>query len=288
MKGIHLHQLRSASPSYHLRRYVRAYAQRDVYGEPKAIVQPVPASLEHILEFEFKRPPEIEFQDGRHIIAYQTALVGPHTVPNARVFLAGAVQSFAIFFEPFGLWQLFRVPNRELTDRFYCASDLLGPGIRQLWLALADCRTFGQRVASVERYLSVQALRPSAQTPIMRAAAHLFEQKGAVSIEQLSNGCGLSMRHFERRFQESTGLGPKRFGRITRFQMALDYKISKPKRSWLSIAHQFGYHDQMHMIRDFHRLGGGSPAAMLSELGDTRPPALAESTLSPDQRRSFD
>jgi hypothetical protein len=131
-----LHQLRSASPSYHLRRYVRAYAQRDVYGEPDPIVQPVPASLEHILEFEFKRPPEIEFQDGRHIIAYQTALVGPHTVPNARVFLAGAVQSFAIFFEPFGLWQLFRIPNGELTDRFYCASDLLGPRIKQLWLIL--------------------------------------------------------------------------------------------------------------------------------------------------------
>jgi AraC-like DNA-binding protein len=240
-------------------------------------VQPVPASLEHVLEFEFRQPPRIKFDDGRDVFAYQIAVVGPHTRPNARILLGGKIQSFAIFFEPFGLWQLFRIPGGELTDRFYPAADLFGPGIQNLWLSLAECDSFSQRVNTVESYLSKRAAQPSAQTPIMKAATHLFEQRGTLPIRQLANDCGLSLRHFERRFTESTGLAPKRFGRITRFQMALDCKLSLPVRTWLSIAHEFGYHDQMHMIRDFHRLGGASPVTVLSELGDTRPPALAGS-----------
>ena len=33
--------------------------------------------------------------------------------------------------------------------------------------------------------------------------------------------------------------------------MALDKKRMAPDRSWMSVAHQLGYFDQMHMIRDF-------------------------------------
>jgi AraC-like DNA-binding protein len=70
---------------------------------------------------------------------------------------------------------------------------------------------------------------------------------------------------------------PKLFARIARFQTALDAKLHAPHKSWMSIAHDFGYHDQMHMIRDFEGLSGSSPGRILSELGDTRPPALAAS-----------
>ncbi len=131
----------------------------------------------------------------------------------------------------------------------------------------------------VENYLFERAGRSFGQTSIMKAAAHLFQQRGTLRIQQLAIKSGLSTRQFERRFAESTGIAPKLFGRITRFQMALDGKLSAPDRTWLSIAHEFGYHDQMHMIRDFHGLGGASPANMLSELGDTRPPALAAANL---------
>lgn len=72
-------------------------------------------------------------------------------------------------------------------------------------------------------------------------------------------------------------MGPEHFARVTRFQTALDSKLTAPQRTWLSIAHDLGYHDQMHMIRDFHALGGASPTGIPGELGDMRPPALAAS-----------
>lgn len=73
-------------------------------------------------------------------------------------------------------------------------------------------------------------------------------------------------------------MAPKLFARIARYQLALDSKVASPARSWLSIAHEFGYHDQMHMIRDFQSLSGASPGGIVLQLGDMRPAALDASS----------
>ena len=87
----------------------------------------------------------------------------------------------------------------------------------------------------------------------------------------------MSVRQYERRFLDEIGITPKLFARITRYQMAMDAKVATPARSWIAIAHEFGYHDQMHMIKDFQKLSGNSPRGIISELGDMRPEALAAS-----------
>src|SRR5262249_42197807 len=93
----------------------------------------------------------------------------------------------------------------------------------------------------------------------------------AVSVRAVASDFGLGLRQFERTFQASTGMSPKRYSRMARLQAALDAKISLPLRSWLDIAYSLGYHDQMHMVHDFHSLGGGTPGQVLSEMADMRP-----------------
>jgi AraC-like DNA-binding protein len=276
-EGKTVHILQSASPANDLKEFVRAYAQRDVASPGPELVQPIPASLEHILEFEFAAPPEIQYGDGTIQIGYRIAVVGCHTRPGINLHLSGNIQSFGIFFQPLGLWQLFRVPAGELTDNSFSGGDLLGNAVEELWYQMADCKTFEARVGTIDQYLLKRAARASGRTTIMRAASHLFECRGMSRIDDLALHSGLSIRHFERRFLSDIGMTPKLFARITRFQMALDTKLHFPSRTWLTIAHDFGYHDQMHMIRDFEGLGGASPEHVLADLGDTRPPALAAS-----------
>ena len=59
-----MHLLQSAPASPILQNFVRAYAQREVDWTGPDLVQPVPASLENILEFEFFQPPRIEYANG--------------------------------------------------------------------------------------------------------------------------------------------------------------------------------------------------------------------------------
>jgi transcriptional regulator GlxA family with amidase domain len=106
----------------------------------------------------------------------------------------------------------------------------------------------------------------------------MFSQHGTMGVSQLARDAGLGVRQFERNFMQAIGVTPKRFARVARFQSALDAKLAWPDRSWLHIAHDLEYFDQMHMIRDFQSLGGETPTQLLSQLGDARPPALLAET----------
>jgi AraC-like DNA-binding protein len=86
----------------------------------------------------------------------------------------------------------------------------------------------------------------------------------------------LSVRQFEQRFLHGVGIAPKLFARIAPCQAGIDAKMDSQGLSWLRIAHEFGYHDQMHMVRAFRMLGSNSPG-ILFKLGDIRPESLADS-----------
>ena len=109
----------------------------------------------------------------------------------------------------------------------------------------------------------------------MEAAQWTYRRNGAVRIKDLANQSSLSLRQYERRFVTEVGITPKLFARIARFQTALDTKRIEPQRSWMSVAHQLGYFDQMHMIRDFHCLSGKNPNEVFQQIGDYQPWSLA-------------
>ena len=49
--------IQSKLPCLELRQYVRAYAQREIVDSSIDVVQPMPASLESIIELDFGNPP---------------------------------------------------------------------------------------------------------------------------------------------------------------------------------------------------------------------------------------
>ncbi len=92
-----------------------------------------------------------------------------------------------------------------------------------------------------------------------KAQARVGDPWARDRVSDIAFQTGLSTRQFERRFREYTGVAPIVFSRIARFQEALRLKRSPRFLSWIAIAHMLGYHDQMHMTRDFYGLAGDSP-----------------------------
>jgi transcriptional regulator GlxA family with amidase domain len=116
----------------------------------------------------------------------------------------------------------------------------------------------------------------------METAHHAYRRDGAVRVQDLAAGSCLSLRQYERRFVTEIGFTPKLFARITRFQKALDTKRTAPQRSWMSVAHELDYFDQMHMIRDFRCLSGNAPSDLFQQIGDYQPWSLASPSKSFD------
>jgi AraC-like DNA-binding protein len=266
-----MHECLSALPCPELKEYVRAFAQREISSATTDILQPVPASLESVLQVDFGNSTIIEFVNGAIGASWPVSITGPHTHLRARIRLRSPIDSFGVFFRPLALWQLFQIPIGLLVNQGYSAEALLGNGILSLRRRMAEHASFKNRVRLMEEYLLRHLASLRAVTGVVSSALHLLEFHGTPSVTRLANHAALSVRPFERRFVSELGMTPKLFARIARYQLALDSKVASPARSWLNIAHEFGYHDQMHMIRDFQSLGGSSPGDLLAQLGDMRP-----------------
>ncbi len=273
-----MHTIQTARPQPALREFVRSYAQREMTHAATGFELPFIASIEPILSFNFYDRESIQNAGGQRQLVSRLHVLGPQTYPSRIAHFNGYTLAFGIFLKPLALWKLFRIPSLVFTDTDMAGEDLLGKGFQTLWERLAESETFAARISVAEQYLLPFALNVVDRTCIMKSAEHIFSHNGATRIDVLANHAALSVRQFERRFTEEIGISPKLFARITRFQVALDAKRLTPSNSWLSIAHEFGYHDQMHMIRDFRSLGGDAPGIVIQQTGDLQPWSLASTT----------
>ena len=267
--------IQAAKPRPELSEFVQVYAQREIDCGDEVFWQPNVSTLEQGIGFQLDGTTIQERPDGQSRLNSKAWAFGAVMPPCGGARFAGHVLAFGIFLKPIAFWQLFRIPTSLMTDKDYAAEDLLGMGILDVVSIMAECKTFQQRIRAAEEYLLPFAGQARGRTLIMKTAQYMMHHKGSVCVEQIAYQAAMSVRQYERRFVEEVGMTPKLFARTTRFQRALDAKRLFPKRSWLSIAHELGYFDQMHMVRDFQRLGGDAPTNVLEQSGDLQPWSLA-------------
>jgi AraC-like DNA-binding protein len=262
-----------AHPSGPLRPFVHCYLQRDGIFKEVVTVEPVMARLEQAFEFQFRDPYEVTLYGSEARDDCPPAIVvGPQTHRRARLILRGTISAFAVMLRPAGFHRLFRLPLHHFVDCGTDAHALLGPRVAHLREWLGNAEVFAERVRLTEEFL-IQRLRPQIDPfagivglMLRRAQARQGDPWTRNKVSDVAFQTGLSTRQFERRFLEHTGVSPTVFTRIARFEAALRLKGSSPRESWTAIAHRLGYHDQMHMTRDFHVLAGDSPGRSITQV----------------------
>jgi AraC-like DNA-binding protein len=270
-----VHKIQTALPRRELKQFVRVFAQRDVACSGEGFRQYDIASLEHILSFDFGDLSTLHYTNGLTKLVPRIHVVGSQTAASSHAHFTGRHNGFGIFLKPLASWQLFRIPPAVFANENGDGRDLLGNGIDTLWLRLAEKNTFQQRIQVAEDYLLPFARNALTKTTVMETAHHAYCRDGAIRVQDLAAHSSLSLRQYERRFVTEIGFTPKLFARIVRFQMALDTKRIAPQRSWMSVAHELGYFDQMHMVHDFRCLSGNAPSDLFQQIGDYQPWSLA-------------
>lgn len=186
-------------------------------------------------------------------------------ITEFELVLCGHFDVFTIQFNASGFHRLFGAPMTELADRAYDARSVIGPCLSEIEQKLSDAASFEARVEIANDFL---LRRPEADVVdfVAVVANRLFRDPTGFRVSDAARSAGLSVRQFERRFAGQVGLPPKQYASIIRFDAALRAKTIAPQRLWTEIAHEFGYYDQMHMIRDFERFAGDSPAALVRRI----------------------
>jgi AraC-like DNA-binding protein len=170
-------------------------------------------------------------------------------------------------FQPGGLYRLLGIPMKEFLgkDSIDCV-ELLGNQMNEVNDRLKYAGSFVEMKMIVENFLFTRLNKLKQSLPIDQVLPLIIKERGLIKIDQLASDACLSIRQFERVFQQRIGLPPKYFSRLVRFSHAWIMKEQQPNVSWIKVAYECGYFDQMHLIRDFYEFAGVNPSAIENEL----------------------
>lgn len=206
--------------------------------------------------------------EGSFVLQPRSVVVGPQ-LTRVSLDINKSFKAVRIGFQPGGLFRLLGIPMREMIDKAYDATDLFGSELAEINDKLSEADSFDEMKMIVETFLLQKISRLKSALPFDEAILELLRLHGNVSIDKIASAACLSLRQFERVCHDRLGLSPKVFARVVRFSKAYRIRESQSDISWTSIAHDCGYFDQMHLIRDFKEFAGVLPGVIEKELNDT-------------------
>jgi AraC-like DNA-binding protein len=170
----------------------------------------------------------------------------------------------AVWFRPGKAYRFFPAPMNELSDKV--------AGLSILW---KEAAWLEEKVAGAtndeDRVRIVQDILLQKLLKLKRDDSHVAfclwqvnNAQGLLSVRELSEKANISSRQLGRRFNDSVGLSPKEFTRISRFIHSLKQLKKFPSQSLTSLAYNSGYYDQSHFIRDFKDYAGVTPGELLN------------------------
>jgi len=200
----------------------------------------------------------IDVENGERLQVPQAGLFGPLTHHRYDMDIDGPLRTFCVRLQPAAAGVLFGVDPVGLVDSFVPIE--LPAGLFESLQAIDD---FAAMAEPMDRWFKTLTGSRPESCEVAQAARLLRQRRGTGSIQDLAEMTGLSLRQFQRRFQQLTGLNPKHYARICRVAHAVHLKELVPNASWTAIALDCGYSDQSHFIRDFKALTDTLPRKFL-------------------------
>jgi AraC-like DNA-binding protein len=226
----------------------------------------IPPLPEHCLMFYIRDRPDSEsIATKKKEMLSSSIVIGPNI--NRHIITPGRNHlMIKVGFQPGGLYRLLGIPMNELQCKdAFDGMELLGNEMKQVDDQLREALSFRKMKIIVESFLLKHVGGLKQILPIDKVLTLIIKEHGLIKIDKLASDACLSIRQFERVFQQRIGMPPKHFSRLVRFAQAWTLKEQQPHLSWIEIALKCGYFDQMHLIRDFHEFAGVNPSSIESE-----------------------
>jgi AraC-like DNA-binding protein len=176
-----------------------------------------------------------------------------------RFHTTGSFGIFGAYLFPGAIPQLFALPAAALSDHIPDLHSLLGQSGKNLEEKIMLAQNNQQRAQLLSSFFE-ECLRKNETTlsPVCRLIRQMAQRSDTTQVQPLAAQCHLSVRQLERQFLHYAGFSPKRFARITRFQLAMNH-YGQLDTSLTQLAYDCGYYDQSHFIHDFKTFSGHHP-----------------------------
>jgi AraC-like DNA-binding protein len=157
-----------------------------------------------------------------------------------------------VIFHPTGTYRLLGLTMKETVNNGLDATRFWGEDVNKILLQLRNAHSHENRIEIISAFIEARydvQCRP--EEPIDLVAIKMLDPMNIHSQSEWAEMACLSLRQFERNFMTRTGVTPKLFIRIVRFEYAMKIKNEHPQKSWSQIAEECGYTDSSHLLREF-------------------------------------
>lgn len=198
--------------------------------------------------------------DGRDIElgAGEAFVAGVHLRP-AISRSSGAQAGVHVFLPLESLRRLLAVPMDELVDRAIPLDAIFGAQARALGQRLVDARSVEERSEVLDRALLERIGRAAPACRQQAHALHLLRTRRELDIAEVARTIGWSRKHLAHKVRDAVGVGPRSFRRLLRFQNLVAALDGDPSPDWAGLAHEHGYCDQPHLVREFREFAELTP-----------------------------
>ena len=211
--------------------------------------------------FYLHDPVKVKKHDGDFVTRARSIIIGPQLTP-VTLDLGQKHHTIIVCLKPCSMYRLLGIPLAEIVDCDFDARLIIGPEIDEVLNRLQEAVSNQEKNSIIQHYLLLKLRHLKPALPFDLAMQQLVGASGNLPIDYIASQSCLSVRQFERKSRERIGLSPKIYARMVRFSHAYKYKETYPYMPWVAIAHQCGYFDQMHFIRDFKFFTGFTPGLL--------------------------
>jgi AraC-like DNA-binding protein len=199
------------------------------------------------------------------VLEYERSRVMGVTTGKFRQTLNGQGFVFGIKFKPGGFHPFLGGSVARITDRSAPLRGLLNDGL----VLEAEVLSAGDDALMVERADSFLEHNLPDQDPQIAMLTSIVDRVAAdrsiVRVDQVVADVGLGRRGLQRLFREYVGVSPKWVIQRYRLFEAAE-RLTAGDADGTRVAHELGYFDQAHFIRDFKAMVGRSPREYVREL----------------------
>jgi AraC-like DNA-binding protein len=228
-------------------------------------------NLEMMLIFNFGKPVNVSFADEQHtgLKIHKAAIIGPlrkmlnyELLPESNLLV--------IVFNADGFYRLFQVPMNGLGEEMVTDADKLlqTTGFLDLWTRMNDVSSQTGKIELLKVYVTAYIKEAeSASTPLLHSIPY-FNNPSMQPVRAIAMDSDLSERTIQLRFKKYLGYSPKELLRFLRFKQVIHSILNKENTEvdWYGLIEEFGYHDQSHLIKDFHHYLGTTPQKFVKEM----------------------
>ncbi len=198
---------------------------------------------------------------GKQVASLPVVLYGQFTEVTNRI-IGNHFLVFQVIFKPGALYRLIKLPATEITNQYLGAETFFSSQVQLVNEQLFYAKSYGGMMDVINRFVRtlIKNQRQS-KLPVDDACNLLLSGSRQWTLSSIAREACLSNRQLERVFKDRTGVNPKLYARIIRFDKAFRLKNTYPDMDWLRIAMECDYHDYQHLSKEYKDFTGLTPTA---------------------------